>query len=100
MPGFFKDIEGEGVVLMQGGVFKQTTLATKDGYLFAKSSGGYIRIMEDGSTSKAGVAVDFLSFQGGLASRLGRLCLPDTAGAKALAPPKMAKLLGAPDADT
>jgi len=91
---FFKDIEGDGAVIVEKGVFKQVGLATRDGYLYAKAKGGYVRLMQDGSTSQASVRLDFLTFDQPLAQRLGRLCSPDVEGSKALPADSVQKLLG------
>ena len=52
--------------------------------------------MADGSTSKAGVSLDFMSWGGGpLAQRLGRLAVQaEVPEAKALAGTEATKLLG------
>lgn len=93
---FFKDIEGEGAIVVVGGVHKQVTLATRNGYLFAKVAGGYVRLMEDGSTSKAGLRLDYMTFEGDLyRDGLGKLCTSEVSGARALDAPKAQKLLGA-----
>lgn len=92
---FFKDIEGDGAVIVEKGVFKQVGLAIRDGYVFARVGGGYIRLMMDGSTSKANVSLDYLSWEGELRrDAYGRLCSPDVNGSKALEPAKAQKLLG------
>ena len=51
---FFKEIEGEAAVIVENGIFKQVALAERDGYLYAKAGGGFIRLHRDGSTSKSG----------------------------------------------
>lgn len=93
---FFKDIEGEGAIVVIAGVHKQVTLATRDGYIFAKVAGGYVRLMEDGSTSKAGMRLDYMTFDGELRrDAFGKLCTSEVSGAKPLDAPKAQKLLGA-----
>lgn len=92
---FFKQVEGEAAVLVENGVYKQCDLFTRDGYLYAKVSGGFVRLMADGSTSKAKCSLNFMSSGAPLASRLGRLCVEGTVGATALPPPAVQKLLGA-----
>ena len=91
---FFKQVEGEAAVLVESGVYKQCDVFTRDGYLYAKVGGGFVRLMADGSTSKARCSLNFMSFAGPLASRMGRLCVEGTVGATALAPPAVQKLLG------
>lgn len=95
--GFFQEIEGEAAVLIENGVFKQVPLYSRDGYLYAKVSGGFVRLMSDGSTTKAKMRLDTLSWTGELRrDPLGRLCLPDVKGAKALDSTGQKLLLGAP----
>lgn len=94
---FFKEIEGEGAIIQEGGVFRQVPLFERDGYIFAKLNGGFVRLMADGSTSKAGgkMRLDFMSFDGDLAAdALGRLCRSSVPGAKALDGAKKQLLLG------
>jgi hypothetical protein len=95
---FFKEIEGEGAIIQEGGVFRQVPLFERDGYIFAKLNGGFVRLMADGSTSKAGgkMRLDFMSFDGGLyRDALGRLCRGSVAGAVALDTKHQQLLLGA-----
>lgn len=92
---FFKQVEGEAAVLVENGVYKQCDVFTRDGYLYAKVSGGFVRLMADGSTSKAKCQLNFMSFAGPLASRMGRLCVEGTVGSTALPPPAAQKILGA-----
>ena len=95
---FFKKVEGDAAVLIANGVFKQVDIYTRDGYVFAAYGGGFIRVMADGSTSKAGVSLDFMSWGGGpLAQRLGRLAVQaDVPEAKGLDRSIETKLLGGP----
>ena len=95
---FFQEVEGEAAVIVQNGVFKQVSLYTRDGYLYAKTAGGFVRLMADGATSKAHCRLDFLSFEGQLCrDALGRLCTKDAPKAQALETDKQQRLLGAPD---
>lgn len=93
---FFKKVEGDAAVLQAGGVFKQVDLYTRDGYVFAAYGGGFIRIMADGSTSKSGVSLDFMSWGGSaLGQRLGRLAIQaEVPEAKGLPATQQTKLLG------
>ena len=91
---FFKQAEGEAAVLVERGLYRQVDVYTRDGYLYAKLSGGFVRLMADGSTTRPGVSLDFLSYSGPLAQRLGRLCESGTAGSRELAEPEAQKLLG------
>lgn len=91
---FFKQVEGEAAVLVENGVYKQCDVFVRDGYLYAKVSGGFVRLMSDGSTSKAKCALNFMSFGAPLAARLGRLCIEGTPGSLVLPQPAAQKLLG------
>lgn len=94
---FFKQIDGESAVIVEGGVYKQVDLYTRDGYVFAKAAGGFVRIMADGTTSKAGgkLRVDFLSYAGPLfRDSLNRLRIEEGRDAKRLDVGQSQKLLG------
>jgi hypothetical protein len=96
--GFFKEMEGSAAILVESGIYKQTPLYTRDGFLYAKTAGGFVRLMADGSTTKARLRLDFLSCSDTpLRDPLGRLCTADATGAKALEPAKAQLLLGAPE---
>lgn len=82
---FFQEIEGEAAVLVENGVYKQVPLYSRDGYLYAKVGGGFVRLMADGVTTKAKLRLDTLSWTGPLyRDGLGRLCSPDVKGVKAV----------------
>ena len=49
---YFQEIEGDVAIIASGGVFKQAPLYTLDGNLYAKASGGFVRITATGATSK------------------------------------------------
>mgnify|MGYP000686987209 CR=1 FL=1 len=86
MSGFFIDIEHEQAVVSMGGVQKQVPLAQRDGLLFAKVAGGYVQLRHDGSTSKPGMQLLFMSWDGPLhVTQLGELCLPDRSESKPIA---------------
>lgn len=92
---FFKQVEGEAAVLVENGTYKQVDVYTRDGYLYAKVGSGFVRIMADGSTTKAKMRLDFMSWTGPLyRDKLGRLCAGDVDGATALEPAKKQLLLG------
>lgn len=99
---FFKKVEGEGAVVVERGIFKQVELYTRDGFLYAKAAGGFVKIMADGSTSKLGgnLKLDFMTWNGKLAkSKYGYLCSPEVEGARPLATEAQQKLLGASDGE-
>ena len=71
----FVQSEGDSAVVVENGVFKQCDLYTRDGYLYAKVGGGFVRLNVDGSTSKAKLRLDFLDTVKPIArDRVGRLC--------------------------
>lgn len=91
---FFKEIEGEAAILVENGVYKQVPLYVRDGYLYAKVGGGFVRLMADGATTKSKLRLDFMSWNGPLhRDGLGRLCSPDVKGSKSLGH-EAQKLLG------
>lgn len=98
--GFFKHVEGEAAIIIENGVYKQVDLYTRDGTLYAKTGGGFIKLMADGSTTKAKVRLEHLSFEGTLfRDRMGRLVAEDRPGAIPLEEKRQQMLLGAPGDD-
>jgi hypothetical protein len=96
----FQEIEGAAAVLVENGIFKQVPLYQRDGFIFAKASGGFVKLMVDGSTTKAGgrLRIDFMTIDEQLyRDPLGRLCLPSVSGASTLPGDAERKLLGAPE---
>lgn len=93
--GFFQQVEGEAAVLVENGIYRQCDLYTRDGFLYAKAAGGFVRLMSDGSTTKAKLRLDHMTWSGPLhRDALGRLCAP-MPGSKALDDTKRILLLGA-----
>ena len=94
---FFQQIKGEGCILINAGLFYQTTLWTRDGYLYAKHGAGWVRLMADGATSKAKLRLDFMTLPTPpCRDALGRLCMPAVAGAMSLTKTAEQRLLGGP----
>lgn len=95
--GLFQELEGDVAILVSNGVYKQVPLYKRDGYLFAKSGGGFVRLHADGATSQASVRIDTLSIEGALyKDPLGRLAIdPRVPKAVAIEPATAQKLLGA-----
>ena len=92
---FFKEVEGEAAIVVENGVYKQVSLYTRDGHLYAKTSGGFVRLMADGATTKAKLRLDFMSWNGELRrDALGRLCDRTVKGATVLDAPRARLLLG------
>lgn len=74
----FKELEGDFAIVVQGGVFRQCDLYERAGFLFIKTSGGFVKVYANGSTSKSNVRLDELSFDGDLwADRFGKVRLVD-----------------------
>lgn len=98
--GLFQEVEGEAAILSQNGVYKQVPVFKRDGYLYAKASGGFVRLYEDGSTSKSRCRLDTLTWGDPLTlgrDSLGKLCLvSEVRGAYSMEQQKQRKLLGAP----
>ena len=95
---FFQEVEGEAAILVENGVYKQVPVYSRDGYLYAKIAGGFVRMMADGSTTKARMRLDFMTSEKPLCrDPLGRLCTPDVKGAVSLEPAKAKLLLGGPE---
>lgn len=70
----FNRIEGDTVVLSQGGLYKMSDLYEWDGGLFAKVGSGYARLRENGTTSKDGVRIEHMETERDLfKDRFGRL---------------------------
>lgn len=96
--GLFKQIEGENAVIVESGVYKQADLYTRNGYLYAKAGGGFVRLYADGSTSKAKCRLDVLTFSKPLGTdKLGRLCDASVPGARTLEVAKEQRLLAGGD---
>ncbi|MEC5291555.1 MULTISPECIES: hypothetical protein [unclassified Aurantimonas] len=92
---FFKEIEGEAAIVVENGVYRQVPLYERDGFLFAKVNGGFVKLMHDGSTTKAKMRLDFMTFDLPLhRDMLGRLCLGSVKGSILLEPAKAQKLIG------
>ena len=92
--GMFKQIEGENAVIVEGGVYKQADLYARDGYLYAKVGGGFVRLYADGSTSKARCRLDVLTFSKPLCrDAFGRLCDTTVGGSLSLEASKAARLM-------
>lgn len=95
MTAMFQHVEGDSAVLVQGGVYKPCDIYVRnDGELYAKASGGFVRLYEDGATSKSGVRLDALISDKQLyRDRFGRLCFYASEGRKPVAEEAKQKLL-------
>lgn len=95
MTGMFKQREGDAAVVVENGVFRQTDVYSRSGYLFAKFGPGFIRLYADGSTSKAKCRLDVLHVEGLVQQdRFGRLCDGSVAGAGLRPAPDLLMLTG------
>lgn len=95
---FFKEVEGEAAILISNGVYRQVPVYTRDGYLYAKHGGGFVRLMADGSTTKDKMRLDYMTWEGELRrDTYGRLCTGEVSGSKSLEPERKTLLLGAPE---
>jgi len=91
----FKQVEGAAAIVVDGGISRQVEVFTRDGVLYAKVSGGFVKLMADGATSKASgkMRLDFISIEDPLhRTATGVLCLGDAKGAKPLQAPERMRL--------
>lgn len=97
--GFFKQCEGEAAVIVERGIYKQVDVYERDGILYAKTAGGFVRLMVDGSTTKANCRLETISVEALRRDNVGRLCNLAHPTAKPLDPPRYAALIGGPAED-
>ena len=91
---YFKELEGDAAILSASGVYIQAPLFTRNGYLFAKVSGGFVKLGTDGSTSKAKLRLEELITNAPLfRDKFGRLCDGTVNGAAALPKSESERLL-------
>lgn len=80
---FFAEVEGEAAVLVESGIYRQVPLYVRDGFLYAKTGSGFVKLMAGVSTTKSKLRLDFMTWTGPLAKDgMGRLCSPDVTGSK------------------
>lgn len=93
--GLFIESEGDAAVISMGGVYKQVEVYTRDGYVYAKANGGFVRLLADGSTSKSNCRLDHLVTDMPLfRDAFGKLCTSTVTGAKPLPREQATLLLG------
>lgn len=98
---FFKHIEGEAAVIIERGIYRQTDLYERNGFLYAKIGTGFVRLFADGSTTKAKARLDAMSWEGNLArDGLGRLCRPTVSGSTPLPGDRQQALIAAAERAT
>lgn len=90
----FKELEGDVAIVASGGVYKQVPIFTRNGYLFAAVSGGYVRLKADGTTSKDKLRLEHLETEVHLhKDKFGRLGTREIADAKPLLPDDTERLM-------
>jgi len=94
--GLFQKVEGATAILSQNGIYRQVNVYTRDHYVYAELGTGFIKLMADGSTTKARCRLDMIVHDDPLyVDSLGRLVTSNTCrGAKALSEPQTRRLLG------
>lgn len=48
----FRELEGDTAIIVENGIYKAGALYEHNGYLFVKINGGYVKVYENGATSK------------------------------------------------
>lgn len=96
--GLFKHREGDCAIIVMGGVFQQVDVYERDGYIYAKLGNGFVRLMADGSTSKATCRMDHIMTDATLfRDTYGKLCTDSVPKAKLLGEAQKVLLLGSED---
>ena len=82
MSGFNK-LEGEFAITVSNGVYKQSDVYERNGYLYVKSGSGFVQLNHTGGTSTPKVRLDELNMETPIAmSKLGRLCIEGHVGVR------------------
>lgn len=81
-PHLFHILDGATAITRHKGLFRQTTLYTRDGYIYAKHGSGFARIIRLSSsrmgTSVPDLDIDGLDIPNGYGfDTLGRMCTTD-----------------------
>ena len=91
--GMFQHLEGQVAVIVESGVYKPADIYARDGFLYAKTGAGFVRLYADGSTTKAKCRLDTLHFDGALfRDALGRMCDESVKGATIIGTPERLRL--------
>ena len=91
----FSKLEGDVALLVVAGVYKVCDLYEMDGKAFAGVSGGFVRLYENGSTSKPKMQIERVHTDVALyKDRLGRLTFDATRGTSQLVPATSTLLIG------
>lgn len=81
----FQKLEGDTVLLRQGGVFKPSELYTFQDGIYARLGSGYVRLRADGTTSKDGIYFTHIEYDGPLfQDKFGRLSIKNQPKSKKL----------------
>lgn len=48
----FRELEGDTAIIVENGIYKPGPLYEHNGYLFVKINGGYVKVFDNGATSK------------------------------------------------
>lgn len=92
--GFFKEVEGETCVIVHKGVYRQCSVYSRDGYLYARVGTGFVRLMSDGSTTQSSTRLETISILDLYRDPIGRLCLEGTPRSVSLPAPQQQQLIG------
>lgn len=91
----FKHMVGDEAVICCRGLYKQVPLYSREGVLYAKITGGFVKLRHDGSTTRPEIKIDTLMVQGELyRDPLGRLLVEPLPGHLPLEPVRKSTLLG------
>lgn len=91
---FFQKIDSHAAIIVENGVYRQVDVYRRGNRLFAKVGSGFIRLMADGSTTKAKARLDAISIEKPLyKSRMGHLLLVAEEGAKQLSDERISKII-------
>lgn len=92
--GMFTPVDGALAVLNDKGVFKEALVYARRGVLYARYGVGYVRLYSRGETTKPGVSLSSLAWEGDLyETKFGMLCLPHVEGSRQLAESRVDQLL-------
>lgn len=81
----FKKIDDAEAVIVERGVFRPAEAYTRDGAVFVKAKGGFVRVKQDMSTSHPDVKLDAFHYDGPLfLGQFGRIYAEPGAGRKKL----------------
>lgn len=92
----FKQLEGQVAVIVENGVYRVADLYVRGGYLYAKNGSGFVRLYDDGATTKTSCRIDTIHLDGALRrDTFGRLCDGSVKNSAPLGVNKERMLIGA-----